>query len=151
MERIEFKKKVLEAAKEKQQQIIQDLEEAIQRRKASAEQDDQDMRDYFESTREEILEYVDHLADQLNIARSELEVLNKIRIEKEHDQVTMGSVVETDMMTFFVAVGLEEFEVEEKEFFGISTRAPIYRAMIGKKKGDRFSLRGQDHEIKDLY
>jgi soluble cytochrome b562 len=151
MERIEFKKKVLEAAKEKQEQIIQDLRQGIEMRKQSAEQDDQDMRDYFESTREEILEYVDHLADQLNIALSELELLKKIRIEKEHDQVTMGSVVDTDMMTFFVAVGLENFEVDGKEFFGISTKAPIYSSMIGKGKGDRFTFRGEEHEIKDLY
>ncbi len=151
MDKLAFKEKVLQAAKEKQQEIIQDLEAAIDRRKKATEQDDQDMRDYFESTREEILEYVDHLADQLNIARSEMDLLDKLRVEKEHDQVTVGSVVVTDMMTFFVAVGLEDFEAEGEKFFGISTRAPIYKAMVGKKKGDRFTLMDQEHEIQDLY
>lgn len=151
MDKLEFKKKVLKAAKAKQQEIIQDLQDAIDRRQEAAEKDDQDMKDYFESTREEILEYVDHLADQINIARSEMDFLNKLRIEKEHDQVTVGSVVETDIKTLYVAVGLEEFEVEGKEFFGISTRAPIYGSMIAKEKGGSFTLRGEEHEIKDLY
>lgn len=151
MDKLEFKRKVLKAAKEKQKEIVQDLQEGIERRKEAAEQEDQDMNDYFESTREEILDYVDHLADQLNIARSELDLLNKLRIEKPHDQVTIGSIVETDIKNFYVSVGVEEFEVDGKEFFGLSTRAPIYKSMIGKKKGDRFTFQGEEHEIKDLY
>ncbi len=151
MDKLEFKKKVLQAAKEKQQQVVQDLNEAIERRKESAEKDDIDLHDYWESTREEMLEYVDHLAHQQEIARSELDFLNKLRIEKLHDQVTIGSVVETDKMTFYISIGIEAFEVDGKEIFGISTRAPIYGAMIGKRKGDRFTFRGKDYEIRDLY
>lgn len=146
-----FKKNVLQAAKERQKEVVNDLQEAIDRRKESVEDDDIDMHDYWESTREEVLEYADKLAHHLNIARSELDFLNRLRIEKEHEQVTIGSVVETDKMNFYISIGIEEFEVEDKKLFGISSRAPIYQAMIGKRKGDRFEFRGQQYEIKDLY
>jgi soluble cytochrome b562 len=150
-DKLQFKKKVLKAAKEKQKEVIEDLQEAIDRRQEAVERNDSDMRDYFESTREEILEYVEHLYHQLDIARKEFDLLNRLRIEKLHDSVSIGSVVETDIKRFYISVGLEEFEVEGTEFFGLSTRAPIYSAMIGKKKGDTFNFRGEDHEIKDLY
>ena len=150
-DKLQFKKKVLKAAKEKQKQVIEDLQEAIDRRQDAVQRNDSDMHDYFESTREEILEYVEHLYQQLDIARKEFDFLNRLRIEQLHNSVTIGSVVETDIKRFYVSVGLEEFDVEEAEFFGLSTRAPIYSAMIGKKKGDSFTFRGKEHKIQDLY
>ena len=135
-----WKKSILEAAKLKQQALIDDFQERIdtilKTEKAISEEgmdlDRQAKEDYGKME-------VNLLADQLNFAVAEMDLLNTLVIEEPlHDHIQFGSVVVTNQKVFFVAVSVEEFKVNSQKIFGISTKAPIYQDLKGKKAGDLY-------------
>ncbi|MDH3708285.1 MAG: hypothetical protein OER04_00270 [Cyclobacteriaceae bacterium] len=145
-----WKKSILQSAKEKQQAIVNDfrlrIENILKAEKGISEEGmdlDRQARDDYGKLE------VNLLADQLNFAVEEMNLLNKISIEKPlHNQVQFGSVVVTDQeKVFFVSVSLEEFKVDGKEVFGMSTKAPIYQDLKGKITGDSFG----NQTITDLF
>lgn len=89
--------------------------------------------------------------DQLKFAQNELAILKGLpNPSKMSDEVEVGAVVMTDKINFLIAVSVENFDVEGKTFIGISTKAPIYKAMAEKKTGETFSFNGNDYKILDV-
>jgi hypothetical protein len=62
-----------------------------------------------------------------------------------------GTVVRTDKETFFISVGIEEFNVDGQPVFGISVQSPIYRVMKGKKVGEHFTYNGITCLIEEIF
>ncbi|MEM9985205.1 MAG: hypothetical protein AAF804_08935, partial [Bacteroidota bacterium] len=88
--------------------------------------------------------------DQLIQAQQALAELQRIDHQDDHDQVQAGAVVHTNKGHFLMGVAVPQFEVEGKKFLGISRKAPIYHAMAGKKKGEKFEMRGQTYQIQGI-
>lgn len=151
MTKKEFKKEIFQNGLAKQQQIIEDFKERIKdiRESEIAEVGQYDMQEA--SFRDEIMDKIDHFSSQLNFVTDEMTVLKKINPERDFEKAQFGSVVETDRGTFFVSVSLERFKVGKREVFGISTEAPVFKAMEGKSIGDTFETMGNTFEIKDIY
>lgn len=99
----------------------------------------------------EQLTMLNELKKELDFLKYEMKILKGLDIEKERKIVEPGSVVVTDKRTFFVCVSIEEVEADGKKVFGLSTEAPIYSAMKGKKKGDKFDMNGIDYTIEEVY
>jgi hypothetical protein len=152
MNKLEFKKEILQQAKNKHQSVINDLQGEIDHIKES---------DYYsdgQTDLEELSQDVaansrrETIARELDFAHDELQLLNRLVIQEPlHDEVTLGSVIVTDKRTFYVSASIEEFEADGKNIFGISTKAPIYEVMKGLKKGNSFSMRSQNYKILDLF
>ncbi|HET8754101.1 MAG TPA: transcription elongation factor [Salinimicrobium sp.] len=71
-------------------------------------------------------------------------------LDRNHFSETIkeGSVVETKKHYYYVAAPLGEIEMEDgSQVFAISTDAPIYSEMEGKRKGEKFSFKNEEHEI----
>jgi hypothetical protein len=135
-----WKKSILEKAKEKQQALIDDFRSRIRdilKTEVQISEEGMDLnRQALESVNKQA---INPLADQLNLAVEEMDLLNKIKIEEPlHDTVQFGSAVITDQNVFFVSVSLEEFLVDNRKVVGISTKAPIYEELKGKKAGDTY-------------
>jgi hypothetical protein len=152
MNKFEFKKEILQQAKNKHQLVINDLQDEIAHIKESESENagqtdlEELSQDVAANTRRETI------ARELDFAQDELQLLNRLVIQEPlHDEVTLGSVIVTDKRTFYVSASIEEFKADGKDIFGISTKAPIYEVMKGLKKGDSFSMRNQDYHIKDLF
>lgn len=135
-----WKKSILEKAKEKQQDLIDDFRSRIRNVLKTESQISEEGMDLNRQALESInKQEINPLADQLNFAVEEMDLLNKIKIEEPlHDTVQFGSVVITDQNLFFVSVSLEEFLVDDRKVVGISTKAPIYEELKGKKAGNTF-------------
>ena len=84
--------------------------------------------------------------------------LDRVRIMKEtlanldrnhrSEVVRPGSVVETKNGYYFVSVPLGEIDMESgSKVYAISSEAPIYKEMEGKKEGDSFDFRDGRVEI----
>ncbi len=99
----------------------------------------------------EQLTMLNEMKKELDFLKYEMQILRGIDIEKERNEVEMGSVVVTDKRTFFVCVSIEEVEAEGKKVFGLSTEAPIFAAMRGKTKGETFDMNGIKYDILDVY
>jgi hypothetical protein len=151
MSPIEFKRKVLESARARQQELIDDFRSRIEEMRKSemtvnADEFDDEDRSFNAATSN----LVNNLAEELNFLLEEMEILNRMQVEDLHQSAAVGSVVKTDKRTFYPSVSIESFQVNGDEVFGISSKAPLFQVMKGKKVGDTFSFKGEDYRILEL-
>ena len=152
MNKLGIKKRILEENRSNQQLLRDDLRQPGQERVEGANQnEDDDFTNRFESTREEVMHEINLVAPQADAAQAQLQLLDRMEAETLHGQVKSGSVVLTDQQNLFVSTSLPVFEVEGKQYLGVSTDSPIYHAMRDKKKGDSFTLNGVQYYIEDVF
>lgn len=85
------------------------------------------------------IEISDQLDKQAHVHQDHLELIQKISFE-ETDTVGPGAVVSVNGRCMIVAVSKPAFNVDGRDFMGISTSAPIYASLKGKKAGDEFTF-----------
>ncbi len=64
--------------------------------------------------------------------------------------VEEGAVVKVGGRHFVVAVSTTRFTCDGVELMGISTEAPIYKAMEGKKAGETYTFRGKTMTVEEV-
>jgi hypothetical protein len=62
-------------------------------------------------------------------------------------EVGPGAVVGFDGDTYVVGVSSDAFDCDGVSYAGIGGDAPVYAAIAGKRAGDTFTFRGQDHRL----
>jgi hypothetical protein len=153
MEKLAFKKEVMDEAIKHQESIVEDFRYRIKEIRDGEQQPQDETHEYDQQGQEEgTAMVINRMAQELNFVIAELDFLKQMKTSGNLlEEVTLGAIVETDKMTFFPSVSLEQFKVGENELFGISREAPIYAEMQGKKKGDSFSMKGQTYKIIDVF
>lgn len=152
MEKKASKRQVWEAGIRAQEAIIADFRGRIDELRATGEQYADEQHDAgAHSMNQSGEEQAELMAEQLLMLEEEMARLRRIQPDEVHDTVHLGSVVITELQRFFVSVSIERFKVDGVEYFGISTKAPVYHAMEGKRKGESFVLNGRSLQILDLY
>lgn len=153
MKKLDFKKKVLQKARERQDEIINDFKMRIADLRVNEMivnegRYDDDERSISEANKE----LISGLAQELNFALEEKDLLKKMVVgDHTVDKVVIGAIVVTDQRIFYPSVSLENFEVDGKQLFGISLEAPLYKEMEGKKKGDSFQYGSDTYQIIEIY
>ena len=133
------KSEILKIIQDKLSAKIENLERLIAETRSSNNETKSSMGDKFETSREMVQQEINNLQIQLNEniqARNSLKTINT----NEHLIIGLGSLVETDKGLFYIAVSLGEIILNEKKIFAISTESPLAKMLVGKKKGDQFSL-----------
>lgn len=153
MDKLSFKKKVHDHAVASVERTVKELKEEIARIQNRELVIDEGQFDLDHKAQEEAdHEVINELAGQLHFELEELQRLQRMDIKLPLlETVGPGAVVVTDRRTFYVSVGIEDFEVGNREIFGLSTGAPIYEVMKGKGKGENFSFRDMKYVIEDVF
>lgn len=144
------KSSILHACVIKQQLTITDFQKEIARLKSEVTTHDESASqgDRGASEQNELLIRMEH---ELLFLKNELMTLENIDADQVCDKIAEGAVVVTDQRTFFVSTSIEAVDVNEKSVFGLSTHAPIYAEMKGKKAGDKIQYHGLNYQILDVY
>ena len=144
------KSSILHACIIKQQLTISDFEKEINRLKSEVTTKDESESQGGRGTSEqnELLVRMEH---ELLFLKNELMTLENIDSDQICDRIQEGAVVVTDQRIFFVSTSIETVDVNESSVFGLSTHAPIYSEMKGKKKGDTIQFNGLRYQILDVY
>lgn len=79
-------------------------------------------------------------------ARAAINRLKKLDVTPT-DTVRPGAVVSFGGDNYFIGVAAEEFTADGRTFTGIATDAPIYSAIEGLRRGDRFTFRDTEYLI----
>ncbi len=104
--------------------------------------------DYDEDNKGELLSDFEKNARRLSNAREMKESLSLIDPELYSEKISFGSVIETSGNYYFISVPIGEISMEDgSSVYAISTEAPIYREMEGKKQGDIFKFNGDEVKI----
>lgn len=153
MNKLEFKHKILEKAKERQQEIIDDFKTSIKELESSEMHINEDQFDSDQQSLDATSnDMINKLIQQLNFVEEEMHLLNSMSVGEElHSSVLLGSVVKTDKLTFFPSVSIEKFQVDGEELFGISTKAPLFKSMLNKKTGEQFGYNDEYYKIEEVY
>lgn len=87
------------------------------------------------------------LGSQLGEAHKLKEMLSRINPDETCTSVCSGCLVETDLGTFYVSVGIGAVTVEGQSIFCMTPLAPLCSAMMGKKAGDSIHWQGKEVRI----
>ena len=81
------------------------------------------------------------------------EAIGKVRAINfdEKTVVEPGSIIKFNDKNFVVSVASSQFEYQGQMYIGISTEAPIYKAMKGSSAGDTFEYGGQEYRVQAVY
>lgn len=90
-----------------------------------------------------------NLQIRINQATEDLNNFKVLRPELI-DEITEGNVVLTDKVNFVIGLSFKDFEWENKKFVGISTQAPIFEALLGKRAGDKIEFNGIKYTIEEI-
>lgn len=78
------------------------------------------------------------------------EVLSKIDITKSSNTVSLGSVVYTSNLNYFIAISAGELKGENETFYAISASTPIGQLLMGKVIEDSVVFRNQEFVIEKI-
>ena len=93
----------------------------------------------------------EQISNYLDVAQKRKKLLSNIDRTKYTESIQLGSVVETKTNYYFIAAALGEIGMDDgSTVYTISTEAPIYQKLEGKKKGDTFILKEEEIEILDV-
>jgi hypothetical protein len=150
-EKAEIKTKIFEKCLDIQVNSVNIAKKAMNDAQESANEEKGSMEEKFDSFRESMHVTRDMYARQYQEGVNSLTILKRINPNLEHNTVILGSVVYTDFQNYFVSVSLGEINVNGEKFITISTLTPLFQALAGKSKGDKFKFRDQLYTILDVF
>ena len=130
---------------EKYQNEMDEIKQSMENNDAHTDYDEDDSKGQLLNDFEKYAEYLDN-------SRKMKEKLSRIDLNKYSETVDFGSLVETDSNYYYISAALGKISLEDgSAIYAISTDAPIYSEMKGKKGGDSFSFNGTEQEIKEVH
>lgn len=96
---------------------------------------------------------VDALTESLDFVSDQRRQLERMKTAAEviHHVVEPGAAVITNAGSFFIAVGVESFQVQEKTYTGLSSQSALFAALQGKKAGSVARYHGTSYTIKKVF
>lgn len=108
-------------------------------------------KDRYDAFRNQMLRKRDQFAKQYQRALYDLAILEKIDSSVLCTKAGFGAVVVTNINKLFISISLGKLVVEGEEYFAISTKVPIFKAIEGLSKGDVFTFNGKDFKIMEVF
>ncbi len=75
------------------------------------------------------------------------ELLKRVDLKASSDYVRLGSLVKTEIATYFICISIGSIPFDGQNFFCVALNSPIGQAIKGLRAGDRFALNNQEHKI----
>jgi len=77
-------------------------------------------------------------------------IISKIDAFKTNLRISLGSVIFTEKVNYFIAIGAGEIMIENQKFYAVSLNAPIGEILTGKEIGDEVFFRNEKFKILNL-
>lgn len=88
---------------------------------------------------------------QLEEALRELKSIEGCMIEQIHETFVNGSVAVCNAQVYFMLAGLGKLDVANKQVIFISAKAPLSKAMYGKRAGEEVVFNGNRFLLSEVY
>jgi len=93
--------------------------------------------DKYNTDRAMIQIEIEKYEKQLIEAQKLQKALKLINIERSYDYVDLGSLVETNIGTYFFSIGIGKIVIDQAIIYAISPASPLGQHLLGKKTGDQ--------------
>lgn len=87
------------------------------------------------------------LGKQLLEWENQNNLLAKIDVSKQNNGVGLGSLVETNRGSFFLASNIGKLMIDDQEIIVISLQSPLGEKLVTHKQGDQFDFNNVRYEI----
>jgi hypothetical protein len=127
--------------------IINDLKEELKVKETLAHIDEDntlDPEDYSNQTVSKEMKML--LQKQLDKSQFDFEKVKNMDFSEKSEAV-VGALVTTDMFNFILGVATTPFLFGNMQIVGVSTEAPIFSSLLGRKEGDSFQFTGHQYNI----
>ena len=145
-----YKSEILNIIHQKLSEKIDHLEYLIAETRAANNETKSSMGDKYETSREMLQQEINNLQIQLNENIRVRNSLKSISVN-QHQNVGLGSLVETDKGFFYIAVSLGIIDYEKNKIFLISSESPLAQAMNGKTENEMFSMNETQQKIVKIW
>jgi len=78
------------------------------------------------------------------------EVLRKMDVSKKNEIGKLGSLIFTNIGTYFLAISIGQININDSDIFVISPSSPIGKLLLGRKKGDIFLFNGKEIKVEEV-
>ena len=130
---------------------IQTAQQAMHRaQEAANEEGKSSAGDKYETTRAMMQIERDKAAQQLDESLKLKRILQGIRTDVRVDKVSLGAVVLSDEINFYIAISVGKMQVEAKDFIAIAANAPVALALMGLKQEDTFLFNRKQHVVRAI-
>lgn len=116
---------------------------------AANEESKSSMGDKYETTRAMMHLEKEKLFGQLQEASLLKKALAQVR-SKSSDTAQLGSLIETQTGTYYLAISIGRVELDKASYFVISPASPIGKLLLGKKATDEVMFNGRKISIKSV-
>lgn len=140
------KKLLLQACKDNVEKRITDYKNEMALINEAIETNDKESEDE-DSGNGKLLNDLEKNAGYLNEAIRIRDFLSQINANNVCNTAVLGSVVETESVTFYISTSVGQIEIENKTYYAISLQSPIGQLLRGKTKGDRFTFNDKNYTI----
>jgi transcription elongation GreA/GreB family factor len=124
---------------------MKELEEALKPESRSC------MGDKYETSRAMLhleFEKVSGQVEQFNNLRRTASLIEKQPVLKK---AGFGSVVKTTGANYFIAIPAGEIKAGKENYFAVGIHSPVAQQLIGKEKGEVFSINGKSMQIEEIF
>ena len=136
-----IKSQLFEKCKENADDRIRHAKEAmLAAQEAANEESKSSAGDKYNTVRALMQIETDRYARQLIEAQKLAGTMDLIHIERQHDQLDLGSLVETDNGNYFIATSVGKITIDDFTAYAISAASPLGHQLMGKKEGDQLSF-----------
>lgn len=125
--------------------------EVVQLRLSIANDSKSSMGDKYETSREMMQQEINRLEQQIASTGQQLFNLKAINLDKSYAQIEKGSLVQTSMGLFFIAVSYGEVKIAAQSCFVISELAPLAKLLFNMRLGGSFELNKKLVEVLAIY
>jgi len=78
-------------------------------------------------------------------------ILSNIDSQTTFSTTQKGSLIITDLASYYIAIGVGKVVIEGKVYYCISPDSPIAKRLMGKKVGDQIEFNGKRITLKEIY
>lgn len=143
-----LKANVLKRCEEILEKKIADLNNEIQQLRVGIANDSKSsMGDKYETSREMMQQEINRLEQQVGINKRQMFLLKASVSEVKNKTISNGSLVETSIGMFLIAVALGEVKLDDQSCFVISEAAPLAKLLMGKSVNQHTELNGKKIEV----
>lgn len=86
---------------------------------------------------------------QLQAVQQMKEIIAKLNLNS-FEVISLGSLVETNLGTYFISISAGQLQLENNIYFAISTSSPIGKLLLGKKVGEELVWNGRKINIHSI-
>jgi len=120
-------------------------------REASFEETKSSAGDKYETSREMMQQEADKFSRQIEELNKIYRLIDTLNISKSSDKIGSGSIVKTNLNTFFISASLGMVEFEGEKLMLISAISPLATALLDKKVGEQITFNSRTYNIEEVY